>query len=171
MITPRGRLHLVSEVTLAAAASRVNFTGLDINTERVYYLEADFRNALAANTRFHVYVEGVLVDANYWRQRIYGAGAGVTAQRLNEARALEVTANQRAKLSLKFHRSYEGYLYVEGVAMGREGANIHVQLDFIQSTFTRTNLTSITLMSRNIAGVEVVGFLLGSRFRLWAYRG
>lgn len=171
MITPRGRLHLVSEQTLLANASQVDFLGLDINTERVYYLEADFTNALAANTRFHTYVEANEVDARYWRQRIYGAGAGVTAQRVNEARALEVIANQNGRLCLWFHLSYAGFPYIEGRALGRHGANIHLGVVFIQCLDIYANITSITLISRNILGVEVVGFLAGSRFRLWAVRG
>lgn len=171
MIPPRGRFHLIQEQTVVLAASRVTFPGLDINTDRMYYLEADFRNAIAANTRFHAYVENNLVLARYWRQRAYAAGAGMSAQRVNESRVLEVTANQPGKLSMYFHRSIAGRPYMEGRSMGRQGANIHMSIFYVQCLDIYPNITSITLMARNGLGVEVVGFLPLSRFRLYVVGG
>jgi hypothetical protein len=73
----------IAEVNVVSDVDYVDFTGLNINTDKVYVLFAVIKNPTSASGSLKLYVENDTTDTNYYTQRMYAGGTSALASRDN----------------------------------------------------------------------------------------
>lgn len=150
------------EVTGAAATS-IDFTGLDINTHKSYRIEMDLVNAVASTVNIAFYVNGDTLATNYWRQNIAASGATVTGVRSNDAFISNIIASSKGviegTISLNNSIATGNFKSITDIDSG-----ITLRNTVYNKTATITNLTQITIMADTASA-----FGIGTKIRI--YRG
>lgn len=73
----------IAEVTLTAAATSIDFTGLDLDAAKAYKILLIAYNPTVTNTSLGIYFSGDYVDANYYSQRTRATGTTVITANSN----------------------------------------------------------------------------------------
>ena len=155
----------ISEITTSADVDYVEFTGLDINTDKVYLIFVNARNSdTANNNNLALYVNDDNTATNYYRAVIRGLSAGTQAGTGNESAIVQ---------SIPAGEYYAGFLYVMlgidgkmrayGTQQVSTGSDIRVQSTSVVSVNTFTNITKIRLQATTSLGIAQNSYFLLSK--------
>lgn len=99
----------VAEYTATTDVTQITFTGLDINTDKFYYIIFNTSNPTASDSYFSLYVENDLTATNYYCQYIYSYGATIVADSRNNAYIGWIADGQCGVFSILLIRAPTGY--------------------------------------------------------------
>jgi len=153
--------QVLAEVEVASDCDYVDFTNLDINRDWFYILLFTVKNPTASGTRYFLYVEGDYTNTNYYNQQIWGDGATVGANRVNEASISYVLSGGRASGSVTITKDSDGYFRYFDNYSYKTGSSIQDVFRAGSKTAPVSNITSLRVAA------EVSGAIgAGSRFIL-----
>jgi len=133
----------ISEVIPGSDVDYVDFTGLDINTDKVYVLFLDIKNASGSMTSTILYREGDYTESNYYVQYLNADGSTLTAARANLARlGLLYSGNSQAFIAWVF-RDPDGYMHAFSFSDYDRASAIKITQRFLNSNNTTSNVTSL----------------------------
>ncbi|MBA7689053.1 hypothetical protein ES703_97547 [subsurface metagenome] len=76
-----GALKLVEEVNVTETVTTVTFTDLDINTDKLYVIEASFHNPSPGEVVYRMWINGDTTMENYTSQYFFAGGGSLFAAR------------------------------------------------------------------------------------------
>jgi len=148
---PERKWNVVAEVTVDADCDYIDFTGLDINTDKEYILFANIKNPTADNSVYYIFVEGDYTTTNYYTQYIYAAGTSVSANRPNNPQILYVTAGNGGMARVFITKDPDGYFRWESLANRDAPDTVRLVYYVGAKTATVSNITSIRIAA-SVAG-------------------
>ena len=143
----------VSEVDVAANCDYVDFTSLDINTDKFYILFMTVTNPQASNSLAYFFVNGDYTTTNYYRQYILGSGTSVTGARTNDPGLGNVEAGTEATWPVFIFRDPQGYARATSLCNKGDPAGITAFFVGIAKTATVENITSIRIAAQQSGGI------------------
>jgi hypothetical protein len=146
--------QVVAEVTLSTNAQYVDFTGLDINTDKMYWLFINTKNTTGSSYGLYLYREGDYTASNYYSQALFARGATVSADAWNAPRILTLTANDDLAAYLTIFRSLRGYMIAFSRTSYSDVTSPYIALWTVTSTNTTTNITSLRIYSAGANPIE-----------------
>ena len=165
--TAGGNFQLVQEQILSAAATNVDFTGLDINTDKAYMLVYKLKNLYSAGQNFSIFVEGDYTLTNYYSQCLYATGATVAANNANQPRlCVADVVNDNMIGQALIQRDVDGYFrYVSNYGK-KTDSSLQFEYQTGRKTATVTNITSIRIHADQANTIAA-----NSRFALYKVTG
>lgn len=140
--------HIVADVSLTGAATFLEATGLNYNRDGPYTIHWWVHEVGGTTPRLYLHLNGDTTNANYYTQRVYAAGAGITAQNYNEPYITVVYPNQTAIATIKLHLDVDGYPRWTDQGGYNINANLRVHIGSGRKTGTLANITSIRMTSQ-----------------------
>jgi len=133
----------VAEIIPTSNVDYVDFTGLDINTDKLYVLYAIIKNPQASQSEYYLYRNGDYTKTNYWLQylRVYGSSIGY--QRVNFPSVMWVPAGGGSFGAMNITRDPDGYMLVGCLYPQGRGNAIEISMRMMSSTNTTPNITSL----------------------------
>jgi len=157
-----GTWEKIAEVILTSNVTRIDFTGLDINTHKAYLLIYTAKNPTTSTSGINFYVENDTTSANYYKEYVQIDGTTVTAGRVNDPNIVYFPAGDRVAGYVYFFRDPDGYYKAVGYNCYGTGSGVSMCFGVISKTATVTNITQINI----VAGVaNSIG--AGSKFLLF----
>jgi len=155
----------IAEVTVAVNSDYVDFTGLDVNTDKFYVLYMALTNPTASESFYYLFVEGDYTLTNYYSQvlNVYGSSTGI--ERRNDPRVAIAPAGEGSFFEVVFTRDPNGYFRAVARGSWHTGSGIQFLQHGLCKTATVTNITSARL-SASVTGA--IG--TGSKFILCKVR-
>jgi len=155
----------IAEVVPASDVDYVDFTGLDINTDKFYVLFSTIKNPTASDAWYYAFVEGDYTETNYYSQNVNAAGTTVGGQRLNSPQIAGTGTGENCFFVAWITRDPDGYFRYCSINNKRPASSIIVVCRAGAKTATVTNITSIRI-SASVSGA--IG--TGSKFILCKVR-
>jgi len=165
-------MQKVYENDLTASASSITISGLDGNTDTLYWIIMRVVSENATTEIYYLEPNGDGTLSNYGHQWLYGTNASIGAQRGKTGWYFPVDANGVGTVSLVQSLIYAKVsggprMGITGGAMRITGTTIAVT-DIFGHTWnnTATNITSIVLYNAGTTG----GYGSGSHIELWSLK-
>lgn len=138
------------EVTGSAVTS-IDFTGLDINTDKSYRIELDI-TSITAGAVIELFYNNDTTSTNYYSQYIQGSGATPTSSRANDAGIIAVGAGTFSSCVINV-QLVDGYAIAVSSVARDIGASV-IRRSYAQgkSSATLANITQMTLTA-NVASI------------------
>jgi len=155
----------ISEVIPGSAVDYVDFTGLDINTDKVYILLVNIKNGTAGWINVRLHREGDYTDTNYYTQYLTADGGVISAGRLNEARLLGMPVSDALTAVAFIMRDPDGYMQVNILNLRERASSVVMENRCISSNNTTTNITSLRVSSSATGGIGANSVLMLCRPR------
>ena len=153
--------EVLAEVEVTSDVDYVEFTGLDINSDKVYVMFMSMKNPLSVNTAYMLFVEGDTDPANYSRMNMYGTGTSAGSDSQSDSEIGAANAGEDNIIFCVVMRDPDGYMRALSVwSRGTTSPGV-IAVHTVQKTATVTNITSI-----RIASTEAGGIGAGSKFIL-----
>lgn len=153
----------VSDITVGTAATSVDITGLDIDKTGEYMLIADILGPGAGDIDGYLCVNGNNTLTNYYAQRATAIGTAVAGARSNNSQFYDVNGAGNSFYIITIKISANGYFVYQASGSYNIQATPHSLYNYYGcSTFTMTNITSITISASAASGIGV-----GTRLQLY----
>ena len=148
--------RVLAEVTPTVAVDYVDFTGLDINTDKFFLLLLTIKNPLAVSCDYYLFVEGDTVAANYYFQWVQADGATLAAGRANSAAICGIgVAGERVLGWAWITRDPDGYAKARGNECRETGLNVQFVDIAWSKVATVTNITSLRVAAAVAGGIGI----------------
>lgn len=147
-----------------AAVTAVDFTGLDINTDKFYYLALSLKNATITEALINLYVEADYTDGHYYSQVITANDTTLAGARYNIPHLSTLAASGNTFVTVFICRDPDGYLRYNTVTATYAGSSVRFSLySGNKSDATIANITQI-----RVAADVASSLAIGSVLRLYA---
>ena len=157
--------HVLAEVDVTENCDYVDFTSLDINTDRFYILFVNAKNPTGSSYSLLLFRNDDYTATNYYTQFIGASGTTVSAGRENRPGFIYLPAGIALISQMFIGRDPDGYMQATGLSMRNRGANVHLENKYISSTNTTANITSIRIAAQQSGGIGAGSKLLLCRPR------
>lgn len=95
-----GTWKFVSEASPSTNVDYVEFTGLDVNSDKMYVLLVNLKNPLGSSCWYNIFVEGDTTATNYYSQHLSVSGTSIAATRYNSPYIAGIGSGADAEASL-----------------------------------------------------------------------
>lgn len=146
----------IAETVLTSAVTNVDFTGLNINTDRFYVLFLAIK-FVADPAIMRIFVEGDYTLTNYYAQWLTASGTSVTAGRLNEPHIFDLVAGESFLATVTITRDPDGIFRYTSLPSARAASSVSFVTIAGAKTASVTNITSIRIST---SGDMAVGSIL-----------
>jgi len=161
-IAPKaGDWEVIAEVEVEADCDYVEFTGLDINSDKAYVIFIVRKNPLSVDDALKMYVNGDTDDANYYVQYILAHETTIGGDRLNFASTGTSTANTADFRVIFLTLDTNGYARAIIFTNKDVPSSVDILLIMWAKATTETNITTIRFQASNAGGIGA-----GSKFIL-----
>lgn len=143
--------EVVSEVTVSSDVDYVDFTALDINTDKFYALIHSIKNPTVSGSLYSLYRNADYTATNYYSQYISAVNTAISGSRGNNAGFHSVDAGVAGLCFGVICRDLDGYMQFVNLIMRRRASSIALQNRFVSSNNTTTNITSLRI-SASVSG-------------------
>jgi len=151
--------QVLAEVEVASDCDYVDFTGLDINRDWEYYLDATIKNPTDSNVSYYLFVEEDYTLTNYRVQYLFAGGTTIAGERLNTPEIGAVYDREGTMCCVRMIRDPDGYFRFTSLT---NRSILQILVIYAGSkTAPVSNITSLRV-SANVSG----GIGAGSRFIL-----
>lgn len=155
----KGFWKVISDTTLVANQTFIDFLNLDLNTDGEYILAASIFNNNVANTDYNLFMNGDFADIDYIRHLF------VDPVSISGNSGVFITLAQNESISIEFHilRNPIGKIYQTFIATNLNAAlNVtSIEIGSVVLFPPAANLTSLRLNASNANALPA-----GSRFTL-----
>lgn len=156
--TTKGLWKVISDTTLVANQTFIDFLNLDLNRDGEYILSATLFNNNVAATSYNLFVNGDLVDGNYYRNLIDGGAV--------------ISGNSGALISLALNEPFVAEIHIFNNPTGKPiqiyiASNPNAALNgllFVMGSILCPAAANITSMRLNASNANALP--IGSRFIL-----
>jgi len=135
----------VAEVIPTSDVDYIDFTGLDILTDRYYIVHLWIKNPTASAAMYYLFVEADYTTTNYYAQQVAAGGTSIGASRRNDPEIAWVGAGQSGGSWGLIFRDGNGYYRVIGLNSRKETTYIETYLTYITNNSPLTNITQLRL--------------------------
>lgn len=160
-----GDWQVIAEVNVAETCDYVEFTGLDLNTDKVYILFVNIHNVYAGNPTIYLFREADYTATNYYTQYIYADGAALSAGRVNVPSLLYIPQGEALAGVAFIYRDTDGYMQAQAFGMRGRAATVRQENKYISSSNTTPNITSLRAQGDVAAAIGAGSYLLLCRPR------
>jgi len=159
--------QVVDERTITTDCQYVDFTNLDINTDKVYFLLASIRNPFMYEGTFSLYANEDYTETNYYSQILSLYEGGVGGSLVNSPRVGKMNASNSAFIIMYIIKDPNNHYRVLSKCTTGVTTSMKCEEDYVCKTTAITNLTSLRFAWPG--GQNVIG--VGSYFLLCKLRG
>lgn len=160
-----GTWELIAEVTATSSIDYVDFTGLDINSDKMYVLLLSLTNPYGTGTDYYLLVEGDTNIANYYVQGLGADGTTITSGRSNSAYVTCAPGNERTVTVVFLGKDPANYSRAFSLCNRRTGGNVDINI-FAQTHAVQTsNITSVRIIGSNSNGIGANSYIALFRVR------
>lgn len=153
----------VADITVGAATTQIDITGLAIDKTSEYMLVSDLVNASGSTSVLSLYSNNNTAAPNYYRQSLYAVNTAVSSARSNESTLMACINSAKAFSIAKLKLANSGYfIYQSEYIVSYGGSALELTSAYTASTFTATSITSLSIKASVTNGIGV-----GSRFQLY----
>jgi hypothetical protein len=154
--------EVLADIDVVSAVVYVDFTSLDINTDKLYILVLNIKHAVASPMDYMLYRSADYTNTNYYTQWINASGTTVSANRGNFPAIHYVPANG-AQFSVAYiTRDSGGYFHALAFFDYDRASAVAATIRFINSSNTTANVTSLRVYTNSGNN----GIDIGSRLTL-----
>lgn len=144
-VTPA--MELVETITLGAAGTTFDFTGLDINSDGQYLLKLSLENNTAVGGGIKIYTNNDTTDTNYYGQRLMGTETTVATSNFNSSPIGQIDASAILSEDIDIIRTISGYFVAKGFYFSGGTTTMRFGFRGVKKTATVANITQLTLVS------------------------
>lgn len=149
----------IAEITASTNVSSMQVTGLDLSTDKAYYLVGKVKNAsTTSGTDMYVEVNGDTTLTNYYRQWLYAGSTSITAGRTNTPAVIYLNANNEGVFRMVMQRTVDGKVAGQILNSRQIGPSIEIENNAWCYNVV-ANVTSIELVS-SVANAIAAGSTL-----------
>ena len=166
------RLDLIEEIILSENAGEVEFTGLSLNSSKVFELLITTKSVLSARTGILINFNGDETRANYSHRMIetYGGLDDKTGSGgyLSDIQRAYSYVNIYARITMDI----DGLIYISSRAGWRQPSGIAAE-ELVEGFYKQevADLTEIKIRTVDVLSFNpVVGLRAGSNFKLFGYK-
>ena len=156
-----GDWEVIAEVEPTSDVDYVEFTGLDINSDKAYVIFMTYKNPLSVAINNKMYVNDDLTDADYYSQRISANGTSVGASQDNAPYIGGANASSSSTMVIFVMLDPNGYMRASVIQNVLTGTDLYVILRVVVSNNTFANITKIRIQASESGGIGA-----GSKFVL-----
>lgn len=153
-----GKLQLVETITLSAAGTTFDFTGLSGND--TYMIELSGENNTATGANISLFINNDTTATNYYTQLLRMDHNTLTGVRSNAANICNLDVSSFVYVDINLNKTLSGYVFAFGTANHLQGSTIRTDLSTVSKTATVADITQITLTSGQ-------NFKIGSKASLY----
>jgi hypothetical protein len=150
----------IAEVVPGSNVTYVDFTSLDINTDKFYELFMAVVNTAGGAIHLQIFANGDTTPTNYYNQYFIADGAGLYATHDNTSRMTWMTTEERTQVRATVSRDPSGYFKYISHSVPREGAAARIDDRYGSKVATITNLTSLRIQADIANGIGQNSILL-----------
>jgi hypothetical protein len=150
----------IAEVVAPSNCDYVDFTSLDINTDKLYLLFANVRNSTAGVLVLSLFRNGDYTVTNYYVQYLLVTGAVISGGRGNTAGFVGMTTATSAAILLYITKDIDGYLRARCSINREPPSTINWQDVALASNVVAANITSLRISADVSGGIKTGSTLL-----------
>jgi len=154
----------VSEVDVASNTNAVDFTGLDVNTDRFYELYGTLKNNDASTATYYLFVNADYTITNYYREYVVFTGGSITMGRVNDNALQYLETGKLGTLVAVIMRDPDGYFRFHMHGTRYLGSAFDMLFMGCVKTASITNITELRVASNVASGI-------GAGSKLTLFRG
>lgn len=155
----------IVDSTLAAAATSIDITGLDLATDKMYIIQLKLKNAVGAND-IAMFVNGDTTVTDYYTERIYAMTTGITALNENNANITSIfDTNTNSNVTIFIENNVTGNATARALGNCYYSAGLSMLDKFWAWTGTN-NLIRLTF-----TGSVASGLAIGCRIMIFKVSG
>ncbi len=143
----------IAEIIPGSDVDYVDFTGLDINTDKFYMLFTSIKNPLATSIWAYLFVEADYTSSNYYMQRFTASDTTVSAARYNWPGLSWIPPTDRSFQITFITRDPDGYFRFNLVNNRYTGSNIELENSAGSKTAPVTNITQLRIAATTASGI------------------
>jgi len=148
-----GHLTVVENKTLVANATSVVFSGLDVDSDNIYFLYYNINNAAGANANIGLYANNDTTATNYYTQVFQASGAVSTPARSNSSWATSVVNAHDCIGFAYIDLNPADYFRALCYTTNNISTSVDIWLAGITKTATTANLTQLDVLSDQADGI------------------
>lgn len=146
---------VADEAVSGSAATTLQVTGLDLDTDRLYFIRILVKNAIAGAMTASFEINGDTTATNYYRQSVHGNGTSISASRVNSAVFSSVAAqNDESVARVWVERTNGGLVAGQILATTIIGSGVR-QLNNSWLHNVDANMTSAEITADSANGLAV----------------
>lgn len=149
-------------VVSGSAVTSIDFTGLDLDAAKAYFIVVRLMNASATSRSVSMYFNNDTTATNYYEQLIDGDGSTAAAARANNAVVQTMPVSESSTGFYVIAREV-GKVKTIGMMTNNDGSALSIQNHSHVWDVTATNVTRITFTSAGADTIEV-----GSRIMIFS---
>jgi len=153
--------QVLAEVEVEENCDYVDFTGLDINRDWEYYLDAIIKNPTTSISDYYLFIEGDYTNGNYLTQYISCSSTTASVDRIPYSFMNSVRSGRGSLTNVKITKDPYGYFRFISLVNRNTGSYLHLALYAGSKTAPVSNITSLRVAA-SVSGA--IG--AGSRFIL-----
>jgi hypothetical protein len=138
-----GNWDVIYETTLNNDVSYIDITGLDINTDKEYYLSIITKHN-DANQKIYLYVENDFSDSNYKTQGLYAVGTSITPVNENNPVVIIGSSNPNDGAYAKINITKDPLGYARYLTLSQY-ENLYYYALACVNTNSKTNITTLRI--------------------------
>ncbi len=156
------KLIATSEVT-GSATSTIDFTGLDINTDKFYKIIFNYHNDLASAYGVAMFINADTTTTNYHTQEVHISSNTTASARANNANILYFFNSGTGQAEILLSLSKDGYPNAQAFYDEGKSANaVQIDLRHYKKIGTVANITQVTFTTQTANG-----FAVGTEVRIY----
>lgn len=157
-------IRVISAMTLTSDATNIEYTGLDLDSVKNYFLTMNVTNGNASSQPLmHIYFNDDTTDTNYYTQSVFASSTSVSSDRYNASylNVSGIRVGMSGMFFAKIGRVAKPFVVCESAL----NSGTYLQFNDTRVVWqTGNNVTKITLHSD-----QVNGFGSGSKLVLYEY--
>ena len=144
-----------SDILVSSACDYVEWTNLDINTDKLYRIIGTIKNVSTSAISLACYYESDYTDTDYYTERMYASGSNVGTINSNNGTISIISANNDGMFKAQIKLTPSGYSMCTSQSGAGNGSNDRIDICTQVLTITQTNITQIRLSSNKAGGIGV----------------
>jgi len=137
--------YKIAEVIPTSNVDYVDFTGLDINTDKFYILLLTLGNPTATDSNYRLFVEGDYTATNYYAVYLYSYYGSIASVGYNDAYIAFAKAGLDCFTTVWITRDVTGRYRANGLEQDWRTTSSRVGIRAVNRDLTIANLTSLRL--------------------------
>jgi len=153
--------EVLAEVEVEADCDYVEFTGLDINSDKAYVIFMFVKNPTSSSCSYQIFINGDTTSTNYYKQYAKASGTSIAGDRTNDSIMATINAGATMVAVIYVMLDIDGYSRVIFIGNRQAPDSVEIIITNVAKNTTETNITSIRI------AVDVAGGIgAGSKFIL-----
>ena len=157
-----GWAFVAQATVVGSAATSLQVSGLDLDTDEIYFIEVSFDNTSASAIDISLFFNADTTTTNYHRQAFAANSTTLSGARANDADICAVAGTQTCTFSFEVSRDVNGHMRARSNLQARGDTTGIIMQAYVVHWPTVANVTTITLTSTIATSLAVDSYM-----RIW----